>query len=166
MTYQEYSDQQQAEFCEMAQERGIGRTMRELGFPKSYATAIKWMKSRGIKPNVDRAMQAAKEWHVFYEIEDLMEQIDTSLAVVQEMVITATTADEAKKLAEATQKLVNTRLLLEGKATSISENRKTTQQDLEIEEMLRVERARQAIGSAESLSESLTKDSGTSDRVE
>lgn len=134
----QYTDEQMADFCEMAVEIGIGRTIRELKYP-TYPTAVGWMKKRGVKPNIDKVMQQAKLWHQFYEVEDLLEQVDTSLAVVQELMIACNSADDAKKLAEAMQKLVNTRLLLEGKSTSINEKRETTQQDLEIAELLRLE---------------------------
>ena len=139
----EYSDEDQSKFCEMAQEVGIGRAIRELGYPKSYTTGIYWMKARGVKPNIDKVMQQAKLWHTFYEAEDLLEQIDTAMATCQELMLTVSSADEMKKLAEAMQKLVNTRLLLEGKANSIVEKRETTQQDLEIQELLNAERAKQ-----------------------
>ena len=141
-SYIEYDETQKAEFCTLAQEVGIGRSIRELGYPKSYATAIRWMDQRGIKPNLDKVMQKAKMWHTFYEMEDLLEQVDTAMAVTQEILVNAETPDDVKKCAEALQKLVNTRLLLEGKATSISEKREKSHMDVEIEEMLREERAK------------------------
>jgi hypothetical protein len=140
----EYTEAQQAEFCSLAQEIGIGRAMTELGFPKSYPTGIKWMSSRGIKPNVDSLMQQAKMYHVLYQAEDLMEQVDNALFVVQKLMLNCDNADDAKKLAEALQKLNNTRLLLEGKSTQITEKRETTQQDLEIAEMIRMQKAANA----------------------
>ena len=143
MGFKEYTDEEQSKFCSLAQEIGIGRAIRELGYPKSYTTGIYWMKARGVKPNVDKVMQQAKLWHTFYEAEDLLEQIDTAMATCQELMLTVSSADEMKKLAEAMQKLVNTRLLLEGKANSIVEKRETTQQDLEIQELLNAERAKQ-----------------------
>lgn len=144
----EYSEEQKAEFCERAQDFGIGRTIRELGYPKSYQTAIRWMEQRGVKPNIDRAMSKAKLWHTFYEMEDLLEQVDTAMSVVQEILVNAETPDDVKRIAEAMQKLVNTRLLLEGKATSIMEKREKTQQDLEIEELIREERMKNALKEA------------------
>ena len=139
----QYTDEQQADFCEMATEIGIGRSIRELKYP-TYPTAVGWLKKRGAVPNIDKVMQQAKIWHQFYQVEDLLEQVDTALAVVQELVMTCDSADDAKKLSEAMQKLVNTRLLLEGKSTNITEKRETTQQDLEIQELLRVEQGKRA----------------------
>jgi hypothetical protein len=51
------------------------------------------------------------------------------------------TADDAKKLSESLQKLVNTRLLLEGKSTSITEKREVSAEDTEFEKALREFRA-------------------------
>ena len=140
-----YTEEQQAAFCEMAQEFGIGRTIRELGYPKSYAAAESWMKKRGIEPNRDVQMQTAKLWHHFYQLEDLLEQIDQALSVAQELLLTAKTADDMKKLSESLQKLVNTRLLLEGKATSIAEKRETSKMDLEIMDLINQQRAANAL---------------------
>lgn len=142
MGIKSYTDEQKADFCSLAQEIGIGRAIRELGYP-SYPAAAAWMKARGIEPNVDTAMQQMKQWHTFYQVEDMLMAIDNGMSVVEELYATVQTADEAKKLAEALQKLANTRLLLEGKSTSISEKRETTQQDLEIAELIRQEKAKQ-----------------------
>ena len=137
-----YTDEQQAAFCSLAQEIGIGRAIRELGYPKSHASGIKWLNARGLKPNLDKIMQQTKLWHTFYDTQDLLEQIDEAMAVCQEMVSKVNSADDMKKLAEAMQKLVNTRLLLEGKSTQISEKRETTQADLEIAELMRMQAAK------------------------
>jgi hypothetical protein len=137
-----YDDNQQAEFCELAQNVGIRQAIRELKYP-SYPVAVGWMEKRGIRPQLSTVMETARKWHTFYTTEDLLASIDAAMAVVEEMYLTVETADEAKKLAEAVQKLVNTRLVLEGKANNILEKRETTQQDLEIMEMLRVEREKQ-----------------------
>jgi hypothetical protein len=139
-----YTEEQQAEFCALAQTIGIGRAIRELGYP-TYPSGVKWMNARGIKPNVDQLMQQAKLYHVFYEVDDLLEQVDTALAVAQELMMNVKDADDMKKLAEAIQKLVNTRLLLEGKATTINEKRETTPLDLEIRDLISAQKAENAM---------------------
>lgn len=135
MTNKTYTDEQRAAFIELAEQIGIGRAIRELGYP-SYPSAQSWCRAAGIEPNVDTAYAQIKAWHTFYQVEDLLIVIDEGISVVQEMLLNATDADEAKKLAEAVQKLVNTRLLLEGKATNISEH-KTTVEDSEFDKALR-----------------------------
>lgn len=139
-----YTEKEQSEFCSYAQEFGIGRAIRDMGYPKSYASAIKWMHARGVKPNIDKVMQEVKMWHSYYTVEDLLEQVDTAMSVTQDIMLNAETADDAKKCAEALQKLVNTRLLLEGKATTISEKRETSKMDLEIADLISAEKAKNA----------------------
>lgn len=144
-----YTEEEQAAFCTHAQEFGIGRAIRDMGYPKSYSTAIKWLNARGVQPNIDKAMQQVKLWHAYYTVEDLLEQVDTAMAVTQDILMKAETADDAKKCAEALQKLVNTRLLLEGKATTISEKRETSKMDLEIADLISAEKAKNALKSEE-----------------
>lgn len=137
-----YTDEEQSEFCELAQVIGIGRAIRELKYP-SFPTAILWMEKRGIEPAHNDIMATARKYQRFYAAEDLIKVIDDAVSVTEEMYAKVETPDDAKKLAEAIQKLMNTRLLLEGKANSISEKRETTQADLEIAELLRIEEAKQ-----------------------
>lgn len=144
MAHKEYSDEQQAEFCVLAQEIGVGRAIRELGYP-TFPTAYAWLAKRGIEPNHSNIMENARKFHRFYQTEDLLKTVDDGLAVIEEMYANVQTPDDAKKLAEAIQKLMNTRLLLEGKANTITEKRETTQADLEIAELLRAEQAKQSI---------------------
>lgn len=140
-----YDDKQRAEFIELAQNIGIGRSIRELGYP-SFPTAQAWMRAAGVEPNRDTAMQAVKAWHTFYQVEDLLVVIDEGISVAQDMLATASTPDDVKRLSESLQKLVNTRLTLEGKSTSIIEKREMTQQDLEIAELLREQRLKDTPG--------------------
>ena len=99
------------------------------------------MRAAGVKPNVDTAFQSMKEWHTFYQVEDMLMVIDEGIAVAQDLLTSVDTADDVKKLSESLQKLVNTRLLLEGKSTSISEKREKSSEDNEFEQALREFRA-------------------------
>lgn len=132
MSNESYTNEQQEAFCALAMEVGVNRARRELGYPKTSTSGIKWLNQRGMKPDVNKVMQQAKLWHTYYEAEDLIEQVDTALHIVSELIMNCETADDAKKLAEAIQKLNNTRLLLEGKATTINEKREVTPIDLEV----------------------------------
>lgn len=134
MTVKTYTDQEKAVFCELAQEIGIGRAIRELKYP-SYPAGVAWLKARGIQPNIDKTMQAIKEYHTRYEVEDILIQFDFAITVAEEMLMKAETPDDLKRIADALYKIVQTKQLLEGKATAISEKRETTQQDLEIMEL-------------------------------
>lgn len=138
-----YSDQEQAEFCELAQYVGIGAAIRELGYP-TYPAAMLWMEKRGIEPKQIDLMAKARQFHKYYQAEDLLKTVDEAMSVVTGLYAKVETADDAKKLADAVSRLVNARLLLEGKANSITEKREVTQQDLELAEMLRAEKIKQA----------------------
>ena len=143
MSAKRYTDEEQATYCELAQYVGIGAAIRELGYP-SYPAAMMWMEKRGIEPKEVDIMAKARQFHKYYQAEDLLKTIDEAMSVITSLYSSIETAAEAKQLAEAINKLVNSRQLLEGKANSIVEKRETTQQDLEIAEMLRVEAAKQA----------------------
>lgn len=132
----QYDDQQRADFVELAQNIGIGRAIRELNYP-SYPTAQSWCRAAGVLPNVDTAYAQIKEWHTYYQVEDLLMVIDEGISVVQEMLVKAETPDDVKKLSESLQKLANTRLLLEGKSTSITEKREISAEDREFEQALK-----------------------------
>ena len=136
-----YTDEEKNAFCELAQSVGIGRAIRELKYP-TYTAGMMWMEQRGIEPAHNELMEKARKYHKFYKTEDMLKTVDEALSVIESMYAEVETPDDAKKLAEAVQKLMNTRLLLEGKANSISEKRETTQQDLEIAELLRSEEAK------------------------
>lgn len=135
-----YTDEQKAEYCELAQYVGIGAAIRELGYP-SYPTATMWMEQMGIEPKAVDVMAKARMFHKYYKVEDMLKVVDEAMGVVTDLYSTITTADEAMKLANAVAKLVNARQLLEGKANSIIEKRETTQQDLEIVELLNMQKA-------------------------
>lgn len=139
----EYTDEDRTQFCELAQQIGIGRAIRELGFP-TYPTGAGWMKARGIEPNVEKTMQAIKAYHTYYQVEDMLVTFDNAMVVAEEMLINAETPDDLKRIADALYKIVTTRNLLEGKATQITDKRETTQADLEILDLLNVEKARNA----------------------
>lgn len=126
-----YTDEEQTIWVEMAQEIGIARTIRELGYP-SFSNGMLWLKKRGVEVERSDIMAVARQYNQLYKTEDMLNVIDAGIGVAEELIATAETADDVKKISEAIAKLVNTRLLLEGKANSISESRKASPVDLEI----------------------------------
>lgn len=156
-----YTDQDKAEFCDVAKEIGIGRAMRQLGYPLSYLSGVQWMKARGIEPNVMTYMQNIKAYHTYYQVEDLLVTMDNAISTAEELMMAADNADDMKKIADALYKIVQTRQLLEGKATAISEKRETTQADLALIDLINAERARNA-----GIEEDLLGDSGDMAQIE
>lgn len=134
-----YTDEQKAEFCELAQYVGIGAAIRELGYP-TYTAAAYWMEQRGVKAKKVDIMAKARQFHAYYHVEDMLKVVDEAMNVVTELYSKCETADDANKLANAVSKLVTSRQLLEGKASSIVDKRETTQTDLEIMQLLNEQR--------------------------
>lgn len=140
-----YSDEEINDFLETAQDIGIGRAIRQLGYPNSWGTAQRWAQARGIKVEVDDLKAKSKSYHDWYRTEEALLVAQQGMSRVYEQLQEADLdPDGQKKLAEAFQKYANTWLLLHGKANSISEKRETTQQDLEIAELLRAEAVKQS----------------------
>jgi|GEM_PF-2780908 len=120
--------------------------MRELGYPKHWATGKSWADNAGIGIPLDTIKAQAAAHHDWYKAEDLLIVAkEALLRIIESLQTDKLTADEQKKLAEAYQKYVNTILLLEGKATNISETRKTDTMDLAINELLTAEAARNTL---------------------
>ncbi len=138
-------DKQKDEFCALAQEVGIGRAIRELGYP-TYPTAKTWMEARGIKANIDTVMQNVKQYHTFWQNEDARSVAENGMARIQEKLIEDAEIgpEEMKKLADAYSKYVNAWLVLQGKSNDIREQRETTQSDLAIMDLLNSQRAKNA----------------------
>lgn len=141
-----YSDEERTDFLELAKEIGITRAKRELGYPKHWATGKSWADAAGIELPLDTIKaQAAAHWD-WYKAEELLIVAKEALINIMESQQQGNlTPDEQKKLAEAFQKYVNTILLLEGKATSITESRKTDNVDLAIADLINAEKARNAL---------------------
>lgn len=139
-----YTDEDKAAFCELAQEIGIGRAIRALKYP-TYPTGVAWMSSRGVEPNVDQTMALMKSYHTYYQVEDMLITIDNAMAVAEEMLMSAETPEDLKRIADSLKSIVTTRQLLEGKATAINEKRETTPMDLEILDLISAENAKNSL---------------------
>jgi hypothetical protein len=145
MAHMEYSNEEIAVFLESAAEIGITRAKRELGYPKSWATAKRWVDMAGIEVPLDEIKAQAAAHYDWYKAEELLIVAkEAMLRITQSLQNDDLSADEQKKLAEAFQKYVNTVLLLEGKATSITESRKTDSVDLAITDLINEEKAKNA----------------------
>lgn len=142
----EYSDEDIAVFLETAVEIGITRAMRQLKYPASWSTAARWVHNAGIEVPLDSIKaQAAAHWDWYKAEELLVVAKEALLRIVEALQADELSPDDQKKLSEAYQKYVNTILLLEGKATSISETRKTDTMDSGLIELLNEEKARNAL---------------------
>ena len=120
-----YTNEQQEEFIEMAKTEGISRTMRELGYPASWATANRWFVARDLEAPVVSEVQAmANVYKEAYAEKEMLTIGSQALERVTELMNADNLSpDDMKKLAESYQKIVNTMHLVSGKSTNIVENR-------------------------------------------
>lgn len=143
MSNMAYTDEQRGHFLELAAEIGITRAMRQLRYPAAWGTAKRWVDAAGIEVPIDEIKAKAKEHHDWYQTEEM-------LLVAQEGIMRTHLAlqtedldpDGHKKMAEAFQKYANTWLLLQGKANNINETRHKDSTDIELIELLNMERAK------------------------
>jgi hypothetical protein len=144
MGYSNFTEEQKTEFIQIAQEMGIGPTIRYLGFPKSYHTAKKWFVERNMElPTLDTLAKMAGDLRVFYSDK---EKIIAAQAVldrcVEALMEQALDSDALNKLANAVHKAIQTINLIEGKSTIINENRSKDGTDLAIVDLLNEAKAR------------------------
>jgi hypothetical protein len=151
----QYSDEQVDDFLELAQEMGIGKAMKELGYPLGYQTALNWAENRGIKVEVDPVMKRVKQFEQMYKEEHMLEIARAGAALVYMSIVengADLTADEQKKLSDAFQKYNNAWLLLKGKANDIRETQTKDGMDVELMNMLMAERESNAVKANEEVS--------------
>jgi len=140
-----YTDEQIADYLELAAEVGITRAMRTLGYPKSWASGQKWVQRAGIEVPIDTIKAIAKAHHDWYTTEDMLVVAQEGISRVHmELQSTNLTPDEHKKMSEAFQKYANTWLLLQGKANNINEHRSTDSTDVELMNLLNDELSKNA----------------------
>lgn len=147
MAKNKYSNEQIADFLELASEIGLTRAKRQLGYPNSWATAKRWADAAGISLPLDEIKAQAAAHHDWYRTEEVLVVVQEGLRRAQEALENseALDPDQQKKLAEAVQKYTNTWLLLQGKANSISEHRSKDGMDLALMDLLNEEKARNAL---------------------
>lgn len=133
-----YTDEQKEVFLVLAQEVGIGRALRELGYPKSYQTALDWAKNRGVSVNVDPVMSHVKAFDDLYKTEHMLAVVKEGVSRVYESLTEQSDLepDAQKKLSEAFQKYTNSWLVLQGKASDIKETHTRDGIDVDLKRML------------------------------
>lgn len=143
-----YSDEQINDFLGLAQEVGITKAMRELGYPKSWSSAQYWAKQRNVTVAVDEVMSKAAGTREWYKTEEVITVAQEGFNRVYEELATNPnlTADDQKKLAEALQKHYNVWANAQGKATQITESRDGTDTfDAHVQEMINQVKAENAL---------------------
>lgn len=139
-----YTDQEINDFLALAQEVGITKAKRELGYPKSWGTAQRWAELRGVVIPVDEVMAKAAGTREWYKAEEVMTVAQEGFNRVWEELTSNKdlSADDQKKLAEALQKHYNVWAAAQGKATNITETRSTDTMDEHLQELLNMEKSK------------------------
>lgn len=134
MARKEYSTEEKENYIKVAQELGMGPAMRELGYPGSHHTAKKWFTERGLElPTVSSLQQYAAALGVWYkdaeELAGLQMIMDRYVELLQSKSLDA---DALNKISNGYQKLIQTKRLIEGKTTAVTETHTKDGTDLEI----------------------------------
>lgn len=142
-----YSDDDVKDFIAEAQEMGVGPAMRSLGYPGSWATAQRWFEQANLElPTVDSLQAKAAGLKNFYGDKEKMVVAQVELdRIVEKLHKDELSADDLNKLANALNKTVQTINLIEGKATSVHEQRQKDGADLAIMDMLNEAKAKNAV---------------------
>lgn len=148
-----YDDKMINDFLELATEIGITKSMRELGYPKSWGTASRWAELRGIEIPVDEVMAKAAATREWYKAEEVMTVAQQGFSRVWEELSTnnSLSPDDQKKLAEALQKHYNVWASAQGKAQVITETRSTDGMDDHLLELLNMEKAKNTLRDKENV---------------
>ena len=146
-----YTDKQVNDFLELAQEVGITKAKRELGYPNSWSTASYWAKKRGVTVAVDELKAQAAEAREWYKEEEVKTVIQEGFNRVHEELTTNPdlTPDDQKKLSDAANKYYQMWVNIQGKAGNITETRQTDTVDEHLAELLNMERAKNILKSQE-----------------
>lgn len=117
-----YSEEQINALLEHAQEVGLGRAIRDLGYP-GYGTAMRWAEMRGIVLDVDPVKQRASRTAQWYKDEEKLLVAQAGLERVYEQLQEGSlTPDDLKKLGDATKRYVEVMQLVNGEPTEIKQN--------------------------------------------
>lgn len=144
MANAKHTDEQVNEFLDLAQEVGITKAMRELGYPRSWSTAQYWAKQRGVEVAKDPLKAQAAAMREVYKDEEVATVVREGFNRVYEELTTKQelSADEQKKLSEAANKYYQMWASLNNKASNITETRSSDSMDESLQELLNMERAK------------------------
>lgn len=138
-----YSDSEVNDFLELAQEVGITKAIRDLGYPNSWSTAQYWAKKRGVEVAADPLKSKAAAQREWYKDDEAMEVIREGMNRVHEELMTNKdlSADDQKKLSEAFAKYYNSWANLMGKQQVLGSPSNADEVEDHISELLAMQRA-------------------------
>jgi hypothetical protein len=134
-----YTQDEKKEFIDQANELGLSPAMRMLGYPGSHHTAARWFKEYGQElPDVSylqRKARALKEW---YSDKEELASVQTLMdRLVEALESESLDPDGLNKIANALQRAIQTKRLIEGKSTNVNESHTKDATELAIAELVR-----------------------------
>lgn len=115
-----YTEKQRDIFCEQASKIGIYAAIRELGYPKTRTTALKWMNDAGVEDQTTYTPIEGEEATPYNKAQ----QLRALGLLLDQMIDLASNSsldpDELARMASAVEKVVSTIRLIENKPTHIS----------------------------------------------
>jgi hypothetical protein len=143
----EYTQDQIAEYMDIADEKGIGPAMRELGYPGSHHTAAKWYAAAGRDiPNVNYLQRKAKALGDYYSDREELAAVQSVIERVTEALeVDSLSPDDINKLSNSLQRAIQTANLIKGKSTTITETHTKDGTDLAVFDLLNAEKAKNAL---------------------
>lgn len=137
-----YTDEQINNFLELAQETGITRAKRELGYPNSWDTANRWAQVRGIDVAKDEIKMRAASMREWYKDDEVITIAQEGMNRVYEELVNNInlTADDQNKLGSALTKHYQVWANVQGKAAQITETRSNDGMDAGLMALLENER--------------------------
>lgn len=141
-----YSERQIEEFIELAKMKGIGPAIRELGYP-SAPQAYNWFKKAGEDvPSIDSLATRAVHMKLFYSDNEKKFAAQKNIErIVEALEEGDLDAKDINLLSNALHKAIQTFNLIDGKATSVTENHTKDGADLAIVDILNEAKAKNAV---------------------
>ncbi|WP_405538103.1 hypothetical protein OG787_36390 [Streptomyces sp. NBC_00075] len=120
MPGRKYTEREKLEYLEKASDIGHSRAKRELGYPNSWSTANSWAREFGVEIALSELKQKSAAFNQWYRDEELLiamqDIIDRGMEYINDY--EGLTPDGYKKTVEGIKRAIETKNLIEGKATS------------------------------------------------
>lgn len=131
-----YTEEQKVTFIHKAQECGITKAMRVLGFPASKATAYQWLRTYGLQTEAMSIRTKAKEREQQYSDAEQLEVLSSLLDAIYFQLENPKLlkAHDIQKLSSAAETVISSMRLIDNKPSSITQ--RMDQVDGEIQQLI------------------------------
>ncbi|MZE50121.1 hypothetical protein GTY86_02065 [Streptomyces sp. SID5770] len=120
MNQRKYTEKEKLAYLDKASEIGHSRARRELGYPNSWSTANSWAKEFNVTIALSELKAKSAAFNQWYRDEELLiamqDVIDRGMEYINDK--DDLSPDEYKKTVEGIKRAIETKNLIEGKATS------------------------------------------------